>query len=482
MLELVSKKYKDCKLNEALDKFYASPFYILVVAIIAVLSNFFGLEKEALIIYMIICALIPFIFTNNLNTLIAPFFFGYITVSKINNFSDEGKSLLSIPGIVPLFIVCGIILVLIILTRIILNVFVEKRKYSFPKFLISIFIFAVASTLGGVNTEYYAKNTMIFGLMVGLFMLIPYICLFFIVDFSKIKDNNFAHILLLFAIALIAEEAYQIIPNIDALTSISAGKVICRTGWGICNNIGGELVLTLGGSAYLALKHKGGFFYLTTLLLTYVATIFTFSRSAIIFGALVLLASLVLIFAMGTKKRRIEAAITLVIFLAIAGGLYYWKKDRLNHLFEDVLKSLIDGNIDDISSGRMEIYEFGFNQFLENPVFGVGYFKLDIFQSQYLTTGIVPSRYHNTFIQIVASTGLAGLLAYIYHRFETIRHLIKHYSKEKLFIAIAISGLLLTSLLDCHLFNLGPTMQYSVLLLLLEADTINKKEQIKRNL
>ena len=476
MFEILSKNYKETRFYEIINKFYGSPLYIALVGIVALLSNIFGLEGCALIFYMFVSAFIPLLFTDNLNPIIAPVFFGYITVSKVNNYSNEGISLLSQRGFVSLCIISGVILGLMILTRILLNIFVTKKKYTFPRFFISILIFLVASTLGGINTPFYAKNTIVFGLMVGLFMLIPYKGLYFVVDFKKIKEDNFAYILLAFAIVLIVEEANALLPEVFEATTVGDFKDICRTGWGICNNIGAELAISLGGSAYLAIKHRGGFFYLTILMLTYIAILFTFSRDSIIFGFILLLISIIIIFITGNNKRRIEASITIVLFIGIVGALYYWQKDKLNPLFIEMFESLVDGNIDDISSGRIELYTFGFNQFLDNPIFGVGYFKLDIFDSPYLITGIVPSRYHNTFIQLVASTGTVGLLAYLYHRFVTIKDFFKNYSTEKLMIWISILGLLFTSILDCHLFNLGPTMEYSTLLLLLEADTLRKKQ------
>ena len=90
MFELINPNYKETKFYEVINKFYASPIYIAIVALVALLSNLFGLEGCALIFYMFISAFIPLLFTDNLNPLITPVFFGYITVSKVNNFSDYG--------------------------------------------------------------------------------------------------------------------------------------------------------------------------------------------------------------------------------------------------------------------------------------------------------------------------------------------------------------------------------------------------------
>ena len=63
--------------------------------------------------------------------------------------------------------------------------------------------------------------------------------------------------------------------------------------------------------------------------------------------------------------------------------------------------------------------------------------------------------------------------AYIYHRFETLKLFFKNFSLEKLIMGLCIGGLLSTSLLDCHFFNLGPGFLYSALLLLMEISDNN---------
>ena len=69
---------------------------------------------------------------------------------------------------------------------------------------------------------------------------------------------------------------------------------------------------------------------------------------------------------------------------------------------------------------------------------------------------------------MMASCGTVGLVAYLWHRVETIRLVIKKRSKYALFIGLSIAALVLCSLLDNHLFNLYPTFMYTVLLVSLE--------------
>jgi hypothetical protein len=88
----------------------------------------------------------------------------------------------------------------------------------------------------------------------------------------------------------------------------------------------------------------------------------------------------------------------------------------------------------------------------------------------------IPPRWHNTIIQILASCGLVGMAAYLIHRLQTVAVLFIHPEKPKVFIFLSILSLLLISLMDCHLFNIGPTIYYSVALAFFEKTTEMKSD------
>ena len=75
---------------------------------------------------------------------------------------------------------------------------------------------------------------------------------------------------------------------------------------------------------------------------------------------------------------------------------------------------------------------------------------------------------HNTYIQILASCGIIGILTYIYHRIETIKLFFKTKNLSNILICITLIGFLLISLFDCHFHNMGPGFLYSALLILSE--------------
>ena len=67
-------------------------------------------------------------------------------------------------------------------------------------------------------------------------------------------------------------------------------------------------------------------------------------------------------------------------------------------------------------------------------------------------------------MQLLAASGIVGLLAYLVHRMETLVLLFRAPCFEKWMIALSVLALIATSWLDCHFFNLGPGLLYSALL------------------
>ena len=99
-------------------------------------------------------------------------------------------------------------------------------------------------------------------------------------------------------------------------------------------------------------------------------------------------------------------------------------------------------------------------------MFGEGFYpstdKIYEWSKQERLKAILPARWHNTVIQLLASCGVVGLLAYGNHRQHTIRLFWKKRKTPAIYIGLSLLAMLLMSLLDCHFFNIGPTLVYSI--------------------
>ena len=90
-------------------------------------------------------------------------------------------------------------------------------------------------------------------------------------------------------------------------------------------------------------------------------------------------------------------------------------------------------------------------------------------------TSFLPPRWHDTVVQLLASCGLLGLLAYGFHRVQTVLMILRGITLEKIFIGLALVAFLGMSLLDNHFFNLGPTLLYSMALAFAEKSREQKE-------
>ena len=154
-----------------------------------------------------------------------------------------------------------------------------------------------------------------------------------------------------------------------------------------------------------------------------------------------------------------------IYLLAVLGAV------ALSIVFFNKLKDIFDLFFEElfVVSQRDNLFYYGMKQFMGAPVFGGSFFP----QGEYVPwdwstsaafSSFFPPRWHNTLVQLGASCGIVGLIGYSIHRLETIGLFLKDQSVGKWYIAFSILVLLTCSLLDCHFFNIGPVLFYSMAL------------------
>ena len=169
-------------------------------------------------------------------------------------------------------------------------------------------------------------------------------------------------------------------------------------------------------------------------------------------------------------RRKEDRKSNLLVYAVIAGVVLllcviFFRK--LMDIFALFIEELF------IMSERDNLVGYGFKQYLANPVFGGSFFP----QGEYVPwdwstsdafSSFFPPRWHNTLIQMLASCGIVGFVTYAYHRYQTVKLMLSNRSTEKLFIGLYLVSLLACSLMDCHFFNVGPVLFYSMALAVAE--------------
>lgn len=455
MLVKLFPSLENNKVIALLNKFLYSYYYLAFIALLTALSCLFGFEIITYYLYVLFGGIFPSLFSKDMTPIFAPLGMAYSSVSTKTKNSVAHKTLFG-AQIYHLYILIALI-ILFVGGRLIFDLITNKERRSHrPYLLIGYITFGLSLILGGVNSGYYSSRDFIFGLVEFLALAGSYFILLYIIDWKNVKKDYYAYLVFFYGLALAIE--------VFAIRALNNGGPV-RTGWGINNNVAGQLCICLAGPMYLAIKKKWAPVYLISEGVILLAVGVTNSRTGSLMGTIICVGALVIFYIKADNKKRLQSGI--IGCLAITAFLAF--AFIFMDVFAEGFAGLFNRRHGALSlNGRQTIWTNAYNDFLENPSFGVGWYQCEFGRSDYFSYSFVPGRYHNTFFQVIASTGLFGLVTFAYHRYQTIKMTFKKPSLEKTFIFISILGLLLTSLFDCHFFNLGPGLNYCIALAFIE--------------
>jgi len=444
-----------------------SPTYLMLIGGLTILSNVFAME---LIVYTVLILIAAYIclLARDLLPLLPLFICGYISPSRGNNPGLNDESIFSLSGAGFYWIILLTAVVICLLYRLVKDPvfgglkFLRKKR----KLLVSILILGAAYAVSGLGSGQWQTHGwrnlffafLQFAAIAGLYFLFtggvrwdlaPKAYLFW--------TGTCVGYVLLFEMINLYFTANVIIDGAIFRNNI-------YTGWGHYNNIGAMFAMIIPLPFFLTGKGRyAGFAYISAILF-YVGLVFTSSRGAILIGTPIFITSYILSLCHRRHARR-QFVIHIGALASVAFGVLFLEDEFLN-LFR------VFGEIGLESSARLRIYEIGWNQFKRFPIFGGSFFPVDItiysWSSSENFISMFPPRWHNTFVQLLATGGITCLIAYGYHRVQTFRLFLRDFSDEKLFAALSILALLLTSMLDCHFFNIGPVLLYSAILAVVE--------------
>lgn len=482
MLLYFIPKLKDNPFIKFLSKFTSSIWFIFFIGVLIVCSEVFAIEIYVYYSIAILCGLIPCLLCNDMTSAIPPFAMGYMSFSRINNNTLIEKSLFTNPTFINNFIVVVIICALSLISRLIVDIIFRKRVYQFPRQTLGFVILGIFYILGGLFTPDFNGKTAFFGLVQILSIGITYFLFFYLIDWRNHKKDYFAYLVITVGFVAIIETICTKF-NVSELIYGYEKNENFFTGWGVSNNVGGQITFSLAGFIYLAITKKQPWIPLLLMIITLFGVCLTESRGAMItcFAASIVLIIVLLI--VTKKMQRIKNICALggiAITLGVLIPVFY---NDFFHIFFDRLIETIKNSSDlnEFSTNRILLYKEGIRLGLTHPLFGNGWYACKGEISFNFATGFFPPRWHNTFIQIFASCGIFGLLAYLFHRFEFYFTFFKKPTIHKAMICCSIGVFLCASLFDCFFSNVGPGLLYGILLVMLEMSyytELSTKKQI----
>lgn len=453
------------------DIFFQSKMHFMLIGLLTVLSNIFGLELP---VYCCIIAMAIYIafFGKDFLPLIPLVGCGYITVSRHNNPGINPNSIFypQNSGLFIFALLCLLAIAMVI--RLCFDPEIGQKAFltAKRKQLGGILLLCASYMLAGAFSGSYTRSNMLFAFLQAMSVFLPYYLFSGSIKWQEAPNRYFAWTGICLGFSLVVE-IIAIYITVNPIVNNAINRNLIYTGWGNYNNIGAYLVLMIPFAFQLGTVKKRSWLYSLCGSLFLVGVLLTCSRTSILVGVLTFFLSMMALF-VHSRHRRICVQTNLIVFgtlLALVLIFYY-------DVFISYLKIF---TIERSISSRFAGFSEGFQQFLKYPVFGGSFYAKDYLLEEWSTvvtfTSRFPARWHNTLIQMGASCGTVGLLAYGYHRYRTIRLFAAKRTIENTFTGISIFALLLMSLFDCHFFNIAPTLFYSMALAFSEKHSTEKE-------
>lgn len=449
-----------------INAFLRSPAYVLALCALTAVSYLFSLDIYLFSLFILI-GVYTCLSGEDLLPIAPMVILGYIASSPSNNPGSAGNTgsvflpenggyyLLAIAG---LFVLC-------LLIRLITDPVIGGKHFLKAKrpLLPGMLLLGGAYLLSGIGMSGYtglAGRNLLFAFLQLAAVALMYVLFSGGVLWEKTPKDYLAWIGLGagFVVAIELMENYLsgriFMPGTDTID-----RELIYTGWGMHNNIGGVMAMMLPFPFYLAFTKKRSWIYsvLASCLMLFV--VLSCSRTSMLVAAAAFLGGVVLLLHKQEHRGKNLFAFGGTVLAAVVLAAVFM--DKLQDIFDLFFEELL------IMSQRDNLVYYGIKQFLQNPVFGGSFFP----QGEYVPwdwadsaafSAFFPPRWHNTLVQIAASCGIVGLAAYGFHRAQTVKAFWKRRTVENRFIAMSLLVLIACSLMDCHFFNIGPVLFYSM--------------------
>ena len=458
------------RINKVLD----SCWFLFAIAALTLLSNIFALEFP---LYVLCCVLMLYlgIFGTDFRLVISLLINCYIAPSVENNPGRNPESIFSLENggawLVALAAICLVALFLRCTVDREIG-FVKLKRH--PRLLWGFLALGAAFFISGMGMQGYgelAQRNLLLAFMQTVAFFVPYLLVGIGVRWDRMEAGYLAMIGLLagFTVGFEILNIYCTgnVVVVDALRGVLIRREHIYTGWGHYNNMAVLIAMAIPFAFYFMYIGKRVILNSILAALLCVFAVLSCSRAGILgAGGIYLFCAIAVLFK--TKNRRAKIMISAGLGVAFAALIvvFFLAQEVFASAFANGLKS----------DARMELYEAGISVFQEHPILGATFYSLNVYVQNLgenvtwiwsdveAFTNFFPGRWHNTVVQMLASCGIVGLVAYLFHRYQSVLLFWRDPHAEKTFIGLSLCVILALSLLDCHLFNLGPTLFYSAAL------------------
>lgn len=342
----------------------------------------------------------------------------------------------------------------------------NEISFSFKGVFFGMVILSVALCLNGAFNDAYSIKNLIYGISFPLILVGFYMLFALFVRFDRCALEHFLFCLLAIGLQITAQLLLLYLGGSVSFLNGAINRDSLMLGWAVGTTFGGMQAFLMPVCFYFAATHTHGWIYYGLGLLNFLSVLLSQSRGAMLTGALALLICVISVCFVGRNKKQNRMITIGLAVIGVAVIAVFWNK--LQIIVQDFLNRGFDDN------GRFYLWETGIGQFLKHPIFGAGFYDSNIVQEWIIN--VYPYFYHNTLLQMLASAGVLGILAYLWHRITTVIAIFRRPSVYKSFLGICLLTFLGFCLLDVIFFITYPLLFYSLILLYIEkSDTAEEQ-------
>lgn len=433
------------RISDALDKFFYSPVYLVLIPTIGIAGFALSREIEAMLavglfmmgnllfskdilpsfLALAIMAMIPLARHND-----AEYFVPFFRI-LYPFLPEDAQSMVDAAPARSFLSVLAPAMPLGVVAAFLARFFIHPFKLRIGRFFYPTLLVAFAITFGGLFyldfESYFSFPTIFYVFTLGVGMIITY----FFLEAYLPRDNPrmadyFAKMMVAVGVMGILMLVSGYYHEWERISTEGPGRIFQ---WR--NNLSNNLLMAMPFAFYLSLKSKYFIPYFTIGVLQFVVLVLSYSRGGIIFGTLLfpmLVASTFLL----AKQERFKILFNLVLVFAAVYLLFD------NHVmpFSDVLSDIVQRVSVSREESRARMFFQAVARFRAYPIFGTGLAD----EVHYNPGQMSMNWYHSTVSQVIGSMGLIGIIAYTYQELIRLKTLIESKNRFNLFAFFALLG------------------------------------------
>ena len=385
-------------------------------------------------------------------------------------------------GFVPYVLISA---VLIIVVSVIVFIFkshlLSYVSWGSVPMLVPLVAFSIAMLLNGAFAEGYEIMNLVWGIgQVLVYLVIYLICYLGLRREKRYELLDYLQlVVILMSWILIVQVVHCLGTAFANGTLFTENGEISRSavslGFGNCNIVGVHTAMLIPANLVGLASGRRPYTSLVTAILIYLCALSTTSRNAMLFGSIfffgfVAVALIKHIHGRGFKldfnrKSLIFAGSTVAVTLVVV------------LIFREQIFSLVDTvsayyqKMGMSDNGRYDLWRKSYEFFLESPVFGKGFYTIDLSTPnsfavllEKFNIELVPDFAHNTVFELLGATGIMGFLAYSVYRISSLVVAFRHSSFERLLWVVAALYVAVASIVDNFVFQIFSPVLYTVIM------------------